>query len=322
MPDIVEPPDATSAERYDVVIVGAGAAGLSAALVLGRARRRVLVLDGGPPRNARAHASHGFLTRDGASPAELITTAREEIGRYDSVTIRAAVAVDASSEDGGFVVALEDGASVQARLVLLATGVRDLLPDVPGLAWGPAVHVCAYCHGWEVRDQSLALLGSWRTMFERASLLRGWSEDLTALLDDFESTDAGAVEAVERLRALGVQVVVEPVARVEEQPDGLRVHLGGGEYVDVAAVFVPAVQEGVSPVTNALGCIPMEGSSGFTPYLRTNASGETTTSGVYAAGDLLGGVQSVALAVGSGAQAAYMMNRRLAHEAAEALLTE
>jgi len=318
MPDTAE--HASAAERYDVIVVGAGPAGLSAALVLGRARRRVLVLDGGPPRNAAAHASHGFLTRDGASPAELIATAREELGRYASVTIRASNAVDAASDEGGFVVALEDGASVRSRLILLATGVRDLLPDVPGLAWGPNVHVCAYCHGWEVRDQPLALLGSWRTMFERAALLLGWSEDLTALLDDFNGTDADAVEVVERLRALGLHVATEPVALVEEQPDGLRFHLEGGSHVDVAAAFVPAVQEGVSPLTNALGCIPMEGASGFTPYLRTNAPGETTTSGVYAAGDLLGGTQSVALAVGSGAQAAYMMNRVLATADAKARL--
>lgn len=326
MPDAARSSPALADERYDALIVGAGPAGLSAALVLGRARRRVLVLDGGPPRNAAAHASHGFLTRDGASPEELIATAREEIGRYDSVTFRAAVAVDASSEEGGFVVMLDDGAAVQSRLILLASGVRDLLPEVPGLAWGPAVHVCAYCHGWEVRDQPLALLGSRRTMFERAALLLGWSTDLTVLLDDHDEADettadaTGATEAIERLRALGIRVVTDPVTRVEERGDGLRFHHGEAGRVDVSAVFVPATQEGISPLTEALGCIPMESASGFTPYLRTNASGETTTSGVYAAGDLLGGVQSVSLAVGSGSHAAYMMNRVLAMAEARARL--
>lgn len=303
--------------RYDVVVVGAGAAGLSAALVLGRGRRRTLVLDGGPPRNARSHASHGFLTRDGMPPLELLRIAREELAAYDSVEVRAALATDARAVDDGFEVVLDGGATVVARQVLLASGVTDVMPEVPGLAdlGGPGVYVCPFCSGWELRDRPLGLLGSWRSMFSRAALLRGWSSDLTAFIDD-PSDDAPP--EVERVRALGVRVHTEPVTRVERGPSGAGVRVVlSGESVDLGGLFVSPAQEARGGLATALGCIPLEGAGGFTAYPRTLSSGETTTTGVYAAGDLLGGQQSVAVAVGSGARAAQFMLHALAMADAE-----
>ncbi len=309
-------------DRYDVVVVGAGVAGLSAALVLGRGRRRTLVLDGGPPRNAPSPGSHGFLTRDGTPPLELLRLAREDLAPYDSVEVRRAVATDArivdSAAGGGFEVVLEGGAVVAARQVLLASGVRDVLPEIPGLSdlWGSAVFQCPYCDGWELRDRPLGLLGSWRTMFARAALLRGWSQDLTALIDDAAEE---ADPEIERLRALGVAVRTEAVTGLERSADGVRVVLDG-DRVDLSGLFIHPAQEDASGLAGALSCMPLEGPSGFTVYPRTMSSGETTTTGVFAAGDLMGGQQSVAVAVGTGARAAQFMLHALAMADAEALL--
>ena len=304
-------------DRYDVVVVGAGAAGLSAALVLGRGRRRTLVLDGGPPRNAPSHASHGFLTRDGTPPLELLRIARDELGAYDSVEVRAALATDARATEDGFEVVLDGGTTVATRQVLLASGVTDVLPDVPGLAEfrGPGVYQCPHCSGWELRDRRLGLYGSWRSMFARAALLRGWSADLTAFIDD-PSEEAAA--ELDRLRSLGVSVRTEVVTRVERGASGARVRVVlDGDAVDLDGLFVSPVQEDRAGLATALGCIPLEGAGGFTAYPRTLSSGETTTSGVYAAGDLLGGQQAVAVAVGSGARAAQFMLHALAMADAE-----
>lgn len=319
---------------FDVVIVGGAFAGLSAALILGRARRRVLVCDGGPARNAPAHASHGFFANDGTAPRELLQRAREELRPYDSVEVRSVLVESASALDApegseagsaGFRLGLADGETVRARFVLLAYGLTDAPPEIPGLAdlWGRAVHQCPYCHGWEVRDRPLGLLGSWRTMRQRASLLRGWSTDLTAFIQDAgpESTpDAAAVE-IDRLARLGVTVRTEPVERVEGVGQGgLRVFLEGGDAIDLGGLFVAPNVRPRSDLATSLGCFPVEGPEGLLPFVRVNDAGETTIPGVFAAGDLLGGTQTVVMAVGSGARAAYVINHRLAHEAAEALL--
>lgn len=324
---------------FDVVVVGGSFAGLSAALVLGRARRRVLVCDGGSPRNAIAHASHGFFGSDGVPPLELLRRAREELGPYESVEVRPAVvasaaALEAAEGDGlrpaGFRLRLAGGETVRARYVLLAYGVEDVLPAVPGLEelWGRAVHHCPYCHGWEVRDRALGLLGSWRMMRMRASLLRGWSTELTAFITDAgdaagsSHSDEVAAE-IERLRSLGVTVRTDPVVRVEGVgKDSLRVFLDGGEELELGGLFVAPEQRQRSELATQLACLPQEGPEGFLPFVRINEVGETTTPGVWAAGDITGMMQSVAMAVGTGARAAYMMNHHLALEEAAAILGE
>jgi thioredoxin reductase len=143
---------------YDVVVVGGGAAGLSGALILGRARRSVLVVDAGEPRNAPASGVHGFLTRDGMVPAELLRVGRAEVRRYGGRVLEGGRVASATAVDGGFAVALEDGRRVGARRLLVATGLVDELPDVPGIRerWGRDVLHCPYCHGWEVRDRAIS----------------------------------------------------------------------------------------------------------------------------------------------------------------------
>jgi thioredoxin reductase len=242
--------------RYDTVVVGAGTAGLSAALVLGRSRRRVLVLDGGEPRkNAPASASQGFFTRDGVSPGELLQIGRGQLEPYPGVEYRAERATGARGEDGAFEVTLEGGEAVWARKLVLATGVFDELPDNRSgflELWGRGVYHCPYCHGWEVRDRPLAVMAGGEEVAERAVLIRNWSRDLVALTDGSPLGD----ETRERLGALGVVPVYEQsVARLEGRDDGSeglsRVVFGDGSSIAREGLFYGPPQRQRSPLAEA-----------------------------------------------------------------------
>jgi thioredoxin reductase len=279
---------------FDIVIVGGGPAGLSSALILGRSRRSVLVLDSGSPRNAPASHSHG----------------------YPSVELRAVAAVSASATSEGFVVALADGSSAPARKIILASGVRDVLPPVPGLAelWGKLVHHCPYCHGWELRDQRIGILGT-EHLEMRVPLLRGWSTSLTVL----GNGESIAPETREMVHALGATFIEEPVDRFSAAGGGLRVELRGSGALDLDGVFVAARQVIHSPVPRMLGCEMTELGPMKSEALVTDpVSGETSVRGVYAAGDIAGTQQALPLAVASGARVAYVLNHALAVEDAEA----
>src|SRR3954466_13565579 len=203
-------------DGYDVVVVGGGAAGLSAALVLGRARRRVLVVDGGAPRNAPAAHMQGFLSRDGMPPAELLRAARDEVRRYGVEIVEDRV-VDATA---GFALRLASGRTVHARHVLLASGAVDELPDVLGARarWGRDLLHCPYCHGWEVRDQPLGVLGTGPDSVEYAHLIRQWSDDVVLFTHTLAVTDGERAT----LDARGIAVVDGPVERLVVTEDRLR----------------------------------------------------------------------------------------------------
>lgn len=291
---------------YDVVVVGGGAAGLSAALVLGRARRRTLVLDAGEPRNAPSPASHGVFTRDGAPPAELLREARAQLAPYTTVTRCDAAAVEARAMDGGFEVELANGGRVRARRLLLALGVKDELPPIEGVAelWGTRVLHCPYCHGWEVRDQPLALHLSDRSSLPLLALLPGWSSDLLVCVQD----PAVLTEEEQGLLARRSIPVVESVLRkVEASEDGVVLHFADGRAESRRALFLrpPYAIAGLLP--RSLGCDITE-----TGTLRIGADHQTSVAGVYAAGDCAGPVHQVLVAAASGHQAAMALNRDLA----------
>jgi thioredoxin reductase len=312
--------------RYDVVVVGAGTAGLSAALVLGRSRRRVLVLDGGEPRNAPAAASHGFFTRDGVHPGELLRIGREQLEPYPGVEYRAERATAVGGSDGSFEVILEDGSAVEARKVVIATGVFDELPDKPGFKelWGRGVYGCPYCHGWEVRDRPLAVLASGEGALQRAALIRNWSRDLVVLTDG--PSELGE-KGWDRLRALNVRLGEEPIARLEGDPGvaeggGLkRVVFEGGSYLEREGLFYVPPQRQRSDLAETLGCRVVE--VGPARVVENDpTTKETTVPGVYVVGDAGSApAQSVVLAAASGASAAYFMNHALAMEDADAAVS-
>jgi len=296
-----------------VVVVGGGAAGLSAALVLGRARRRVAVVDGGRPRNAPAAHMHGFLGSDGLPPAELLARGRDELTRYGVDLVAGTVEAIAScaARPGSrrrFLVRLAGGATRGTRRVLVTTGLRDDIPDVPGVRerWGRDLLHCPYCHGYEVRDQPLGVLGGTPESVAHAHLVRQWSDDVVYFTN---GTTLTAVER-ERLGAHGIRVVGAPVVRLAVRDDRLvGVEVARGEVVPRAAVFVrPRLIPNDSLLTD-LGCATGDGG-----WVTVDATGGTSVAGVWAAGNSVDPRAQVITAAGEGSAAAIAINNDLVEE--------
>ena len=301
-------------QSFDVVVVGGGAAGLSAALVLGRARRRVAVVDAGAPRNAPAAHMHGYLSRDGMSPADLLAAGREEVGGYGVELVEDEVV----GIESGFVVRLAGGRELRARRILVATGLRDELPELPGARerWGRDFLHCPYCHGWEVRDQPIGVLGTEPGSVDHAHLLRQWSDDIVFFAHTHSLSDGerGGLAARE-IRV--VEGLVERLLIVDDRLDAVQ--LADGRTVPRAALFIrPALEPSNHGLTGSLGCAVDE--AGF---LRVDATGRTSVPGVWAAGNAANPRAQVITAAGEGSAAAIAINADLVEEdARNALQTE
>ncbi|GAA5532713.1 NAD(P)/FAD-dependent oxidoreductase [Deinococcus aluminii] len=292
-------------ESYDAVVVGAGPAGLNAALVLGGARRRVLLLDGGPPRNARAAAAHGVFTRDGTPPVDLKTFGLADLAPYP-VTVRSGVAREARALEDGFAVR-HNGHWIHARRLLFATGVRDVLPNVPGLRarWGRTVHHCPYCDGWENREAALGVLGSGQEGHHLALSVRAWSRSVVLMTDGpDELTDVQRRD----LARVGVPIYTAPILRLGGT-DTVQVKFRGGERLLLDAIFLNPTQQQNSTLPAALGC-ELNAKS----RVVVNENGMTSVHGVWAAGDMTGAPQYVMSAASSGMTAAVSLNTTLIHE--------
>ncbi len=293
---------------YDVVVVGGGAAGLSAALVLGRARRRVAVIDTGEPRNAPAAHLQGFLSRDGMPPADLLAVGRAEVTRYGVTLVRDRVV----GIESGFVVRLSGGQMLAARRILLATGVSDELPDIPGVRarWGRDLLHCPYCHGWEVRDQPVGVLGTHPGSVQHALLVRQWSDDVVFFAHTYDlSPDERG-----QLSARAIPVVIGDVARLVVQADRLSgVELADGRVIARSAVFVrPGNVPHADGLSAGLGCEVT--AAGF---VIVDATGRTTAPGVWAAGNVVDPRAQVITSAGAGSAAAIAINADLVHEDVE-----
>jgi thioredoxin reductase len=304
--------------RYDAVVVGAGSAGLSAALMLGRARRRVLVLDGGVPRNAPSSGVHYFLTRDGTPPEELLRIGREQLEPYPGVEVLEARATGAAGSDGDFEVRLENGTVVGTRKILLATGVHDELPERPGFRelWGRGVYHCPYCHGWEVRDRPLAVLAKAEHLARQTALVRNWSRDLVALTDGADGLDG---ETRSRLAALDVPVKEERISHLEGDAEaGLRrIVFEDGSGIEREGLFYAPPQRQRSDLAESLGCETEEMGLLSAVVKGDPMTRETSVPGVYVAGDAGTMLQGAIMAAASGASAAAFLNHSLISEDAE-----
>jgi thioredoxin reductase len=304
-------------ESFDVVIVGGGPAGLSAALTLGRARQRVLVVDAGEPRNAPTHASHGFLTRDGIHPAELRQIARDQLRPYETVVLRDGEVTHVDGRDGAFTLRLDDREDVRARKVIIAAGVRDLLPDIDGARdlFGKSIFHCPYCDGWEVRDQRLAVLGPSEMAQEFAGLIRNWSRDLIVLLNGAELDEASRAN----LGRLNVAIRDEKIERFEGDGQLERIVFEHGDPLDRDAIFLRTPEAPRSRLADALGCeLGMEGP--IPGLIVVDEMQRTTVPGVFAAGDVTTPLQQIWKAVATGSMAAATAHHDLVHENIEAEL--
>ncbi|MFH8611570.1 NAD(P)/FAD-dependent oxidoreductase [Streptomyces sp. NPDC018029] len=296
-------------ESYDVVVVGGGTAGLSAALVLGRSRRRVLVVDAGEPRNAPAAHMQGYLSRDGMPPAEFLAEGRRELERYGVEVVRGRVSAVTADGAGEFGVALAGGGAVHARRVVMATGLVDELPAVPGVAerWGRDVLHCPYCHGWEVRDQPFGVLAGDPFNSHQALLVTQWSKDVTLFLHTVRDLPDAEWE---RLAAAGVQVVEGEVAGLEVEDDRLAgVRLADGRVFPRSVLFVAAKPVARTGLLSALGAEFKE--TPFGPYPTVDETFRTTVPGVWAVGNAAGPMEQVINAASAGYRAGSMINADL-----------
>ncbi|HEY2431792.1 MAG TPA: NAD(P)/FAD-dependent oxidoreductase [Vicinamibacterales bacterium] len=291
---------------YDVVIVGAGPAGLSAALILGRARRRVLICDSGHPRNAASRAMHGYLSRDGMPPREFLAASREELCRYDSVELRDIEVRSAECRAGThFHVTLADGSEHTSRKLLIATGVVDNLPAIPGFRewYGAGVFHCPYCDGWEVRDRPLVIYGRGARGLGLSLELTGWSRDLVLCTDGPSEIDGDDLARLARQR---IAVREDRVARLEgtERLEGIV--FASGETLPCDALFFTTGQTQQSALALGLGCKFNEKGTVLTGKYES-----THLSGLYVAGDASRAVQWVVVAAAEGAEAAFAINTDL-----------
>jgi thioredoxin reductase len=291
--------------NFDVVVIGGGAAGLSGALVLSRARRKLLVVDSGSPRNAPAAHMHGFLSRDGLPPSELLEAGRDEVNGYGGEVRTGAVTDVVRCGTTGFSVLLDDGARVFARRLLVATGLRDELPDIPGLAdrWARDVLHCPYCHGWEVRDRRLGVLWNGPESARYTQIVRQWADDVVL----FAPAETLTPEHRSQLVARAIGIVEGPISTVMVEDDHLAgVALADGRTVPRDALFVPPRFVPNNDLLTGLGADLDEHG-----WVVTGANGATSVPGVWVAGNIANPRAQVITAAGEGSAAAIAMNADL-----------
>ncbi|MQA10168.1 MAG: FAD-binding protein [Pseudonocardiaceae bacterium] len=310
--EVVEVTDQLN-DGYDVVVIGGGAAGLSGALMLARARRSVVVIDEGEPRNAPAEGVHGLLARDGMRPAELLERGRAEVRGYGGQVASGEVGAVAREGDG-FAVTLAGGRTVRARRLLVTTGLVDELPEIPGLRarWGRDVVHCPYCHGWEVRDQAIGVLASSQLAVHQALLFRQWSADVTLLSHTMPQPDG---EEAEQLAARGIRVVHGEVASLEVVDDRLvGVRLTDGTVVGREVLAVSSRMVARAGFLAVLGLRPAEHPSGLGEHIPADPAGRTDVPGVWVAGNVTDLAAQVGTAAAAGATAAAQINADLLAE--------
>lgn len=297
--------------HWDVIVVGGGAAGLSAALMLGRARRRVLVIDAGVPRNRFAAHMHGVLGNEGLDPAELLRRGRDEVAQY-GVEMCEGTVERVDPTDGGVAVHLTAKETIGARALIVATGVTDRLPEIPGLAerWGTSVLHCPYCHGWEVRDQRLAVLTTSPLGMHQAQLVRQWSDRLVVFTAGLGTPGDGDTD---RLRARGIRLVDDPVTEVlgeGEQVTGVRT--ASGDVIEVDAIFTAGTLVPHDSFLTHLDLARAENPMGS--FLAVDETGRTSHERIWAVGNVTNPGANVPMVVSAGALAGAMANMALVTE--------
>ncbi|EME18512.1 NAD(P)/FAD-dependent oxidoreductase [Rhodococcus triatomae] len=311
-------------DSYDVVIVGGGAAGLGGALALTRARRSVVVIDGGAPRNAPAEHMHNYLGREGTAPRDLLAIGREEVAGYGGEIVDGQV-VEATRTDDGFRVRTAAGSEVSARMLLVTTGLVDELPDVPGVGarWGRDVLHCPYCHGWEVRDAAIGVIATSPVATHQVLMWRQWTNDLilfTHTAPDFSSED------LEKFAASGIEIVDGRVAGVEATGDRLTgVSVEGRGVIARDALVVPPRFVARSALLESLGvetAVQEMGDAVIGSYVPAGPTGETSVPGVWVAGNVTNPRAQVISAAAGGVDAGAMINAALIEQDVAARVAE
>jgi thioredoxin reductase len=296
-------------KHYDVIIIGGSYSGLAAAMTLGRALRKVLVIDSGKPCNRQTPHSHNFLTQDGKTPKEIATLARQEVEKYETITFLNALATSGAKIENGFSISTDSGNSFTAAKLIFATGVRDIMPDIKGVAecWGISVIHCPYCHGYEVRHERTGILGNGEYGFEFSQLISNWTNDLT-LFTNGKSTLTD--EQTAKIKKHNISIVEKEVSHLEHDNGELRqIVFKDGSVTALKALYTRPPFEQHCSIPQSLGCELTEDG-----YIKIDAMQKTTVNGVFACGDNVIRMRTVANAVAMGTTAGAMLNRELVAE--------
>jgi thioredoxin reductase len=293
-------------EKFDVIIIGGSYAGLAAAMALGRALRKVLMIDAGRPCNRFTPHAHNFITHDGKPPYEIASLARQQIDKYPSVTRIEGLAVDAEKSKDEFFITLDSGVKYSSRKLIFGTGIIDLLPNIPGFSecWGKSVLHCPYCHGYEVRDLKTGIIGNGDYAFEFGSLISNWTNDLTIYTNGLSALTN---EQASKLRAHNIHIVEDRIEGLVHDHGYIdKIHFENGHFESIKAIYTRPEFKQHCDIAVRLGCeLTSDG------YLQIDATHKTTVNGVFACGDNVTRMRTVANAVSMGTTTGMMVNKEL-----------
>ncbi len=296
-------------KKYDVIIIGGSYSGLAAGMALGRALKKVLIIDSAKPCNRQTPQSHNFITHDGQKPAEIAALAKEQVKRYQTVEFFNGLATDAEKTKYGFEIWTDSGEKFNASKLIFATGIKDIMPDIPGYAesWGISVLHCPYCHGYEVRNLKTGILGNDDFGFEFSVLISNWTDDLTLFTNGKSDL---SIEQSAKLKKHKIRVVEAEIEQLEHENGYLKsVHFKDGSNTPVKALYARSAFVQHSAIPELLGCeINDEG------YIRVNPAQKTNIEGIFACGDNCTRMRTVANAVAMGTTAGMMVNKELIEE--------
>jgi thioredoxin reductase len=295
--------------EFDVIIVGGSYAGLAAAMALGRALRKVLIIDSGLPCNRQTPYSHNFITNDGRTPLEIATLAREQVEKYSTVKFFQGLATQGTKTEDGFEIQTDSGKSFGARKIIFATGIRDIMPNINGFAacWGISVLHCPYCHGYEVRGMQTGILGNGEPAVEFCKLISNWTNNLTLFTN-------GKSTLTEEQTALvikhGIKIVEQEIAALKHNKGYLeQLVFKDGSFLPIQVLYTRCSFEQHCSIPISLGCLLTEDG-----YLKTDLFQETSVSGVFACGDNATRMRAVAQAVAMGTMAGAAVNKQMINE--------
>ena len=293
-------------KQYDAIIIGGSYSGLAAAMALGRARKHVLAIDSGEPCNAQTPHSHNFLTQDGNTPAAIARQARSQVEKYPTVKFQNGLATSAAKAENGFEISIQTGGKFYATKLIFATGITDIMPDIKGFAdcWGITAIHCPYCHGYEVRDERTGILGNGEEAFEFAKLISNWTKDLTL----FTNSRSGLTsEQLVKLSSHNIRIIEKEIAALDHQNGHIRnIVFKDATKSPLAALYAPRSFKQHCNIPESLGCELTDDG-----YIKTNAFQETTVHGVYACGDNVTKMRTVANAVAMGTTAGLSVSKKI-----------
>jgi thioredoxin reductase len=299
----------TDSNNFDVIIIGGSYSGLSAGMALGRSLRKVLIIDSGLPCNRQTPYSHNFLTQDGKSPQEISTLAKQQVAKYDTVIFYDGLAIDGSKTKNGFTINTQTGDVFAAKKLILATGIKDIMPDIPGLAecWGISVIHCPYCHGYEVKGENTGILDNGDSAFHYAQMVNNLTKRLTIFTNGKPSFTSEQLNKLEKHSIQINELEIDKLEHLNGHIQNIIFRDGSKTSIDALYAKIPFVQN--SNLLEAFGCELIE--QGF---IKVDAGQKTSVEGIYACGDNSTMMRSIGSAVASGNLAGAMANRELCEE--------